>query len=221
MKYDIATACSNDYTEVLRLCMPSWIRNSGAESITVYPFSIQEKDPRIRWYLQAARRCQIMASVVCSAANRGQRLLFLDTDCFVLSPLHNGFSSEKPISIARWPDINMGVLFFNTLIPFPWMDFFSVLIPRITKRCHWLIDNPPKKWVPGDQDVWREQLHTMVEHVDKLDANVWNFCYSAHEWEDRLKHTKDSIKVLHIKTRHHGLNTPTMDFIRREFPHVL
>lgn len=222
MTYEITTAVSPDYSRILGLCMPSWISNAGAERIRVWPVGADRCGTQEeQWYRQAYQRCVCMQKAVEDAVASGTRLLALDLDCFVLSDLSGGFSDTKPISVARWPDINMGVLFFNCRLSFPWLAFFEELTDRIEKRTEELIAEKPKKFRPADQAVWLEVLHDWEKHVHKLDANVWNFCYSGHEWDEQVARHKAGIKVLHWKARHYGTECPVMESIKRDFGNVL
>ena len=202
MSFTIITACTPNYADVLRYCMPSWIKHSGAERIIVT--RIEGGSPeyeRAEWYRSVAMRCEAMRDAVLDAMARGERVLAMDIDCVVLKNLGGGFSPDHAFSAARWPDINMGVLFMNTAVAFEFEPFLNEMAARVRDRCGRLAANPGEKWRPGDQDIWREMLKREERHVCKLDWREWNFCDHPQFWDVEMKKYKDVIRVAHLKGR--------------------
>jgi hypothetical protein len=51
----------------------------------------------------------------------------------------------------------------------------------------------------ADQDEWQEVLSSHEAHVNKLDANVWNFCPLPEVWETEWHKHRHKVRVVHLK----------------------
>lgn len=237
MRYKVYAACSDNYREIAAMCVPSWYQNLRFPckeiQVEFFPHSKSEC-PEVAWLENAVTRMKLLSKAVENAVKSGVSLVSLDVDCFVLGDLGEGFSESHPFSIARWPDINIGVMFFNTSIRTSslWCNGLTTFLDsQIEHRCDEFIRRRPKKFRMGDQEVWEEFFHKNVHQVCKLDADVWNLCYSLEErgeggkkfprFEQELVKNKDRVKVIHWKARHHGMSNPALAIIKREFPNLV
>lgn len=202
MSFTILAAATPNYAEMLRYTLPSWFKNSGADKILVERLEMAEGSRETAWYDNVAARCWAMTRNIMDAFDRGERVITLDVDCVVLGNLEDGFSDDHPISIARWPNVNMGVMFWTGSSKLPYCyDWLVAVAARVEKNCK--IARGKLRKAGGcflaDQSVWEDELHKVEQHVHKLDANVWNFCPLPEKWErDFLEH-KDRIKIVHLK----------------------
>ena len=191
MSFTIVTTLSPDYADAMELFIPSWFRNSGADEIVIH--RIDEES----WAKNIVRRTEVWVEEV--LARQGAKLLFLDADCMVLGDLRDGFV-HCPISVARWPRPNMGVVFVNTR-------------SRVTNVGEWMRDTcaeivaelesstDPESGYSFDQIVWHRRLAWLG--VGKLDENIWNYNrIGIDQWKKDLPAIKDDVKILHFK--HHG-----------------
>ncbi len=233
MSFTIVTSVSPNYADVLQFCMPSWIKWSGASSIIVNRIESESYDgesawqagdqPGESWYANVILRCEAMRDSTLQAMHRGERVLALDIDCVALQDLSGGFSEEHAFSAASWcgwPDINMGVLFFNTNLDYPFEEFLNEMAVNVRERCESLIENPGDTWTAGDEDVWREMLQREEQHVCKLDWLEWNFCDHPQHWNKQMRRHKDKIRIAHIKTRR-GLRPAPQAALEKYFPEKL
>jgi len=201
MSFTIIAACTPNYSEMARLCVPSWVRNSGASKIIIERIEGTEGPRHTSWYDNVSRRCEAMCRNVVTALQAGERVLALDMDCIVLQDLSDGFNNGFPISIARWPDVNMGVMFFNPLVDFQ----FGHLLRRVTNDIKVNCDlfrgtlRPAGGCWLADQEIWQKTLAAMEDQVYKLDAAVWNFCPHLKDWETQWRKHKDTVKIVHLK----------------------
>jgi hypothetical protein len=197
MSFDIVTTVSPDFIRGVSLFVPSWFRHSGAENVRLHLTKKQT------WYETIIQRNENLRDAVCEGAVTGRRILSLDVDCFVVGNLAGGFDGMHPIAVARWPEPNMGVAFFDTTVQFDWAWFFRKLLVAITNRCRdsrtWGV--PGQKGRMGDQPPWYAALHAMDDRVRKLDMNVWNFCCAPEDTERELAKHYTQIKVIHVKGR--------------------
>ena len=200
--FTIVTACTPNYAEVMRYCMPSWIKHSGAERIVVRCIAGGSPEyERAEWYRSVAARCEAMRDATLDAMAKGERVLAMDIDCIVLRCLAGGFSPDHAFSAARWPDVNMGVLFMNTSVRFDFKSFLNEMATRVRERCNHLAANPGKKWRAGDQDIWQEMLQQEERHVCKLDWHEWNFCDHPQFWDAAMGKHREKIRIAHLKGR--------------------
>jgi len=200
MSFTICSWCSRNYYPALDFCLPSWYQNSGASRITLHLYdSCEGKDANDTWFLNAVHRCKLMRDAVREAA--GTKLLLLDADCIVMKELSAGFSETKPIGVARWPRINMGVLFLNMTLDWPFVEFFDKFVERLMAECDRLKKRGGKWSDPPDQAVLHEMLHEREGDIEKLDAAAWNYCTAIPVAKERIaKHGRD-MKILHLRIR--------------------
>ncbi len=201
MSFTILAACTPNYAEMLRYTLPSWFKNSGADKILVERLEMAEGPRETAWYDNVAARCFAMTHNILAAFDRGERVVTLDIDCVVLQELHAGFSDDHPISIARWPNVNMGVMFWQPDFYWPSRMWMERVAARIKLNCDIARGKLRKSGgcFLADQSVWEDELKKEESHVHKLDATVWNFCPFQETWvRDFLEH-KDSIKIVHMK----------------------
>lgn len=201
MSFTIVAAVTPNYAETLRFCFPSWVKNSGASKIIVERIDAPDGPRETAWYDNTALRCEAMCRNVVTAIQAGERVLALDVDCVVLKDLSGGFSDAHPISVARWPDINMGVLFFNPLVDFQFGHFLRRVADLIKANCqkHRGTLRPAGGCQLADQEVWRSMLWNMEERVHKLDACEWNFCPLPGKWASGWDAHKDRVRIVHLK----------------------
>ena len=195
MCFDIVSTISADYIHGVPLFVPSWFRNSGASQVRIYIGQAKT------FYESIIERNANLMDAVLNA--NGVPILALDLDCFIVKSVAGGFDGKHPIAVARWPAVNMGVVFFDTRIKFDWKGFFVPLVERITSRCRdprtW--GNKDMKGRFGDQYDWMDSLKMAEEHVRKLDMNEWNFCHQPEDWEVAMNLHHKSIRIVHIKGR--------------------
>ena len=184
--FDIVTTVSPSYLHFLKLCTPSWYMNSGADKIITCTL------PDGSWFKQLDCRTRLLCNVVKSML--GRKLLLLDVDCVVLKDLSEGFHESKPFSVARWPNINAGVIFVNTQIPFDFVGFLDILADRVHSNCY-----ERKKNIAADQDIWQQMLGDISPQVCKLDWAEWNFCDHPQNWDKVLARCKDRVRIAHVK----------------------
>jgi len=191
--FSIFTTISQGFSEAMRIFMPSWIRNSGAQEIVIAQLSGDT------WMENIVQRCDRLAECVTKAATTGARLLSLDADCFVLDSLAGGFSDNHAFSVTRWPKINCGVMWFNTAChpgPADWPTFLSTTLDQIRNLC--LSADPPRG--ACDQWIWERRLQEIPGCVMSLNAEEWNLCdgIDSH-WREQLQSRR--VRVAHVKGR--------------------
>ncbi len=196
MSFTISTTISSDYHFVLDRCLPSWYRVSGASRIDVHLYQTSA-DTRYRWIMNLVHRCERMQQAVHESA--GRKLLLMDADCMVLKELSSGFSDTKPISVARWPNINLGVLFLNMTLDWPFREFFDEFVRKATEYC-----NANKGSQGADQSVMIGMLQGIESDVEKLDGGVWNFRYRDGTKRAEFRSVIKDLKILHLIGRGGG-----------------
>ncbi len=216
MSFDIITTVSPNLASGIPLFLPSWFRNSGAKHILVRSTDSES------WYENIITRNEHIRERV----QAGRRIVSLDLDCFVVKNLARGFDGIHPISVARWPEANMGVAFFDGQLYFDWPAFFGPLMDAITVRCRnpkfW--DRPEQKGRFGDQPPWQEALAPVEQEVGKLDMNVWNFCHQPEDWDAALRTYQEDVRVIHIKGRgawHLERYQKKINLVRELFPDAI
>lgn len=218
MQFRIATTVSPDFADGTRLFLPSWLRNSGAESIDV------QQATGATWYENIIQRNINLRRSVLAAVRDGVGLLALDLDCFIVRDVSGGFDGVHPIAVARWPLPNMGVAFFDCRLAFEWERMLNLLIVRVTRRCR-----DPKTWGNeqlkgrfGDQYPWRDTLHEQDGAVRKLDMAEWNFCFQPEDWAHELAKHQERIRIIHVKGRGRWEEQShirgKLELVRRAFP---
>ena len=193
MGFTIITTLSPEFERAKRDFIPTWHANSGADEIVVHP--IDEGS----WVRNIVRRSEIFRDELLERLPRGENVLVLDADCIVLRDLGEGFSDEHIISVARWPNVNMGVVFFNLAIPFKWEHWLNDTVEKIRIEAA----GSRKATHECDQAVWRPRLHAMPDKIFKLPEWEWNYNnFDLPQWHYELPDLRDIVRVLHIKS--HG-----------------
>lgn len=199
MRFTMFTAASTCYQEVADLCVPSWRRNSGAEKVQVFSYD----DPGsnnicTKWHSSLIVRAKAWADAVRKAVADNMPIVLMDVDCLVLSPISGGFGGEHPIGIARWPWINIGVVFVDVRLEFPFVEFFDDFVNRLERTPQ------GERCVAADQHIMREKLKNCETAVNKLPAKEWNFTFSVRDGPERIALYPDGrIIHLHWSVFHH------------------
>lgn len=189
--FSIFTAVSPSFERAEKELLPTWYANSGADEIVVR--HIDEGS----WTANISRRAVLLREFLMDRLPRGGKVLSLDADCLVLRDLSGGFSDDHIISVARWPNINMGVLFFNLGVPFKWHDWLRDTVEQIIEEAA----KPGRKPAHEcDQVVWRPRLHAMEPKIRKLAEWEWNYNnFDLEQWQNELPGLRDVVRVLHWK----------------------
>jgi hypothetical protein len=202
MSFTIVAACTPSYVETLRFCYPSWVKNSGASKIVVEVIEGTEGPRETAWYDNTALRCEAACRNITAELDAGRDVVCLDVDCVVLGDLTHGFSPWQPISVARWPRFNMGVMFFGCGL---YIVDVRGLLYNVTQKIKAECSNYRGELRPAggcwlaDQMTWQEILGRNEQFVYKLDADVWNFCPHLNDWEAEWERCKDQVKIVHLK----------------------
>lgn len=213
MSFKIVSCVSPDFFDAIPLFTPSWHANSGASSIEIHLIDGGS------WYENIILRNQVMRDEVLKQ-NKDQEgvelLVFLDIDCFVVSPL-GGMSGTQdqsyPISVARWPEPNMGAVYVR---PFAydrdrWVDLFHEVTSKVQKRCRdkSIQGTSKQKGRFGDQYIWWDILKGLEREgmLGKLDM-TYNFCYQPEQWKRKLEEFHKRVRVIHLKGRGRWLQQP-------------
>lgn len=193
MGFTIITTISPEFTRAERDFFPTWHANSGADSIVVH--KIDEGS----WHENILKRAELFRDELIARKRNGERVLLLDADCIVLRDLSEGFSDEHPISVARWPQVNMGVAFFNLAIqprPWCWVGFLRNIVKELAAKV--ASGHTPQH--ECDQAIWRPWLYRIESHVYKLAEWEWNYnCFDLPQWDRELPKLKEITRVIHIK----------------------
>ena len=201
--FDIFVSVCSNYVPLFSALFPGWLRNSGANQIIVNTLPETPSDYlyRQRWHTNTMRRCQAMQEIVLDYTSKGKRIVAMDADCIILKNLSGGFHPTLPISVAHWPDFNMGVMFFNGQVDFDFPKLFSKVTPRIVATNTSLVTRPEQDWLIADEFIWREELKRYGKFVHKLNWFEWNYCGPPEDWPSVLPTIKDTVRVLHPKVR--------------------
>lgn len=190
MGYTIITTLSPEFERARRDFLPTWEANAGADEIVVH--EIDEGS----WVANIVRRAEIIVAELIKRLPNGEQVLALDADCLVTKDLSSGFSNDHRVSVARWPNVNLGVVFFNLAVAHKWqawlMDTLHAIQEEGTKT--------RKATHECDQVVWRPQLHAMGDHVCKLAEWEWN--YNTFDWDSfrhELPKIRDVCRIIHFK----------------------
>ncbi len=220
MSFTIFTTVSNSYQEVADFCLPSWFKHSGADQIDVRYYRGSQADTLCsRWFDNLMERCRAMQDAVRQAVRHRRKLLLMDADCLVLKDLAAGFSDNKPFSVTRWRNINMGVMFLNTSLKWPFVAFFDEFVCKALVRCQRM--KAERNFTDaGDQDIMWKMLWEREDDVAKLDYKQWNFTYSHRTSDCDLRKHKDRVRILHMRFKSFGcdLTRERLQALRSEFP---
>lgn len=191
MSFTIISTLSPGFARARRDFIPSWEANSGAKEIVIH--EIDEGS----WVKNIVRRAEIIRDELLLRARAGEKVLALDADCLVLRDLSEGFCDGRIISVARWPNVNLGVVFFNLAVEFKWRRFLCDTVEMIREEAAREDRKPTHEC---DQVVWRPRLHAMESLIYKLPEWEWNYNnFEFAQWEHELPKIRDLVRVIHIK----------------------
>jgi hypothetical protein len=195
--FTIITTVSPDFRDRFdTVFRPTW-ENAGAAEIVVHDIDAGS------WPGNVRERARHMRGEVLRRVGNGERVLFLDADCIVIRDLSGGFSPDHAISVARWPNPNMGVAFFNLAVDparFTWPGFIMYVVTDIERKVGRRLERDENPMLECDQPVWRHYLQTVVAKVFRLPE--WEYNYSEFDlpvWTRQLPNLRPILKVLHIK----------------------
>ena len=190
MSFTIITTLSPEFERAHRDFIPTWYANSGADQIVVHP--IDEGS----WVGNIVKRAEILNIELIARLPRGEKVLALDADCLVLKNLEAGFLDDHIMSVARWPNVNMGVVFFNLGVKFKWVRWLLDTLAMIKEEAK----KDRKASHECDQVIWRPRLHAHAQLIYKLPEWEWNYNnFELHQWRHELPAIRDVAKVIHIK----------------------
>jgi len=220
MGFRIVTTVSFDYAKAADFCLPSWRKCSGADDFVIRYHKTLEGSRTGRWFRAVKERVSTMMHELRQAVADKRKLLCMDSDCIVLRVLANGFAEGKPIAVARWPNVNMGVIFLNTDMDWPFLAFFE----EYARKSLEYIDEQIRTHVArngADQDIFVPMLHGIEADIAKLDVDEWNLPMSEHpKSRDRLEKHKDKVRIIHLRLgTSFGGNIDNFQWIKKElFP---
>jgi hypothetical protein len=183
-RFRIVTCIPAPYAAAARRFLPSWLRNAGAAEIRIG--TLPACDHRA---YQLQRWPWLTAQVQAGVAD-GVRVLWLDSDCFVLRELGPGFAPHRPIGVARWPRINAGVLFFNTDVAFD----FAGWCAATGRDIETMLRDP----AACDQWALEHALLRIPDQIHRLDWREWNYC-DGDDWPRELRAVQDTVRIIHVK----------------------
>ncbi len=192
MSFTILTAISPSYASTFKRFLPTWAANSGADAIDVRILK------GTGWSECIVERAEIIACTLETAERNAECVVWLDADIYVTRSLAGGFDRNSPIGITRWPNINAGVIFFDTYWE-PrkgWKRFLLSLFDDIEHFCK---RNPDGSRGESDQKIWFEHLCEIEDQVHKLDSDEWNYTGLPENWATDLPRIKDTVRALHTR----------------------
>lgn len=190
MSFTIITTLSPEFERARRDFIPTWEANAGADQIIVH--EIDEGS----WVGNIVKRAEIIVDELLAHLPLGGKILALDADCLVLRDLSGGFSDNHMMSVARWPNVNLGVVFFNLEYDYKWVRWLRDTVHLI--RAEGM--KPRKATHECDQVVWRPRLHAIEDRIFKLAEHEWNYnTFPLDYWKIELPQLVDITRVLHIK----------------------
>jgi hypothetical protein len=216
MGFVIVTTISPEFERAEKEFLPTWHANSGADDIVVH--RIDEGT----WAKNICRRAEIVRKELMERLPCGEKVLALDADCLVLKDLSGGFSDRHIMSVARWPNVNMGVLFFNLGISWKWHDWLRDTVALIRQEA----SRPGRKPTHEcDQVVWRPRLQAMPDKIMQLAEWEWNYNnFELAQWRRELPGLRDIVRVLHIKGHgdfEYACLDQKLEFAKRLWPREL
>ena len=189
--FDIVSTYTPDYAGQAGTFLPSWLRNSGATDVRLIALPAGGS-----WGHVMTVRTRALADAVLEAAGQRRRVAALDLDVFVLRPLAPAFDGIHPLAIARWPQVNAGVQFFDTTIDFPWLRWFAFLA-----QCFGEMIDKPQGTGNLEQDIWARAYRHHEAQVNKLAEEEWNLTVPTSQWEPALRKYRDTLRIAHVKGR--------------------
>jgi len=110
--FHLVTVATRGYEDALRRLLPTWVANSGAESITVYAEEIFDGIPesvRVVSGIEKAntwvRGCMLKATALCADVEKrkdGDRIVFVDCDCAILGDLRPLAVGPEDLTLTRF-----------------------------------------------------------------------------------------------------------------------
>lgn len=165
-----------------------------------------------------------MQDFVRAAVRSHRPMILMDADCLVLKDLTGGFCDDRPLSVTRWPTINMGVLFLNTTIDWPFIEFIDEFAERAEAHCRAQAKEGHYHSKGGDQDVMWQMMTDLDDDVCKLSWRIWNYMFGVRTTQEQLDQYADAMRVLHIKIATYGCmtedgcNLDSIQHLRQQFP---
>jgi hypothetical protein len=190
MGYTIITTVSPDFERARRDFIPTWEANAGADEIVIH--EINEGS----WVGNIVKRAEILMGELLERLPRGEKVLALDADCIVLRDLSDGFSDDHIISVARWPNVNLGVVMFNLAVEFKWERWLADTLVGIQEEG----SKPRKASHECDQVVWRPRMHAIEDRINKLAEWEWNYnTFDYGSFHHELPKLVDLCRIVHFK----------------------
>lgn len=210
--FDLVTTVSPDFRDRFEsVFRPTW-ENAGAQSIIVH--EIDEGS----WPGNIRRRAEVLRDEALSRLLRFKlkgdgeleslrpenctRWIALDADCIVLRSLDAGFADGHMLSVARWPNVNMGVAFYHMseATTRTWEYLLDRVVANVSRQATRRQTRDPNPMLECDQAVWRPFLHGMEQRVWKLPEWIWNYSnFDLPQWKYELPDIRNILRVLHIK----------------------
>lgn len=192
VSFSIITTVSPEFARAERDLIPTWHANSGADEIVVRQIDAGS------WEKNIAARAEVVRAELLFRLECGERyVLSLDADCLVLRDLSSGFSDKHLMSIARWPSVNLGVVFYTLAPDFNWTRWLNRWVERVQWAAAQRVRNVNHEC---EQAVMRTELHAMAPRIDKLAEWEWNYSeFDLPTWHRDLPKLKDIVRVLHLK----------------------
>lgn len=187
--FRLFTYATPDYREICEpVFVPSWYKLSGAKAIDIVPVEGPtptavhlQKPVVIGKYLQE---------------HYGERCLYMDIDAFTVRAVGGGFT-DRPIGVARWPNINAGVLFFNTALC--GRNYWTTFCDRWAKMTASMHKDGTAPH--NDQDALRVLL-SQQEYINDckyMDYEIWNYCPDCKHFLNMFPGVKDRVRIVHLK----------------------
>lgn len=210
--FDIVTTVSPDFREMFdAIFRPTW-ENAGAAEVIVH--EIDEGS----WPGNIKRRAEVLRDEALSRLphlaiqsdktiktvepTKPPRWIALDADCMVLRDLSGAFADNRMLSVARWPNVNMGVVAYNmpAATKRTWEWLLDGVVRDVTRHATRRMERDPNPMLECDQAVWRPRLHGMEQHIHKLPEWIWNYSnFDLPQWRLELPDLQPLLRVLHIK----------------------
>lgn len=174
------------------MCVPSWRRNSGAESVEVLSYvDPTHSEPREQWQNTLIIRARAWVDAVRRAVDTEVPVILMDVDCLVVDSIAGGFNGIHPFGVARWPTINIGVLFVDVRRSFPFENFFEDFAACLEAV-------PREQWdITTDQEIMQAMLHVHEPCVNKLPADKWNLTFGIRDDRQRIQLHPNG-KIIHL-----------------------
>lgn len=110
--FHLVTVATRGYEDALRRLLPTWVANSGAETITVYAEESLDGLPPEVSVVEIEREsdnwvqgCMLKAAAICEEVERrkdGDRVVFVDCDCAILGDLRPLAVGPEDLTLTRF-----------------------------------------------------------------------------------------------------------------------